>query len=141
MAARPPPSRQSLARNGCEYVRKIGRRGGQSAARDHAQPELRQAGQAALAPPRAAILDAGSLVSNVSRVKLTKLVRRDFTRQAGISDVPKNKRLATDADRQAAIATPLIEVCLALYGATQAMDLGEEDMAAVIQAIDERSRA
>lgn len=89
----------------------------------------------------AAILDAGPMASDVSRVKIAKLVHRDFTRQAGISDVLKNNRLATDAARQAGIATPLMDACLSLYGATQAMGLGEEDMVAVVQAIEHRSRA
>lgn len=89
----------------------------------------------------AAILDAGPMASDVSRVKIAKLVHRDFTRQAGISDVLKNNRLATDAARQAGIATPLMDACLSLYRATQAMGLGEEDMVAVVQAIEHRSRA
>ncbi|USI71554.1 NAD(P)-dependent oxidoreductase [Sphingomonas morindae] len=86
-----------------------------------------------------AILDAGPMASDVSRIKAPKLMHRDFARQAGISDVLKNSRLVVEAARDAAIASPLMNVCLALYGETEALGLGEDDMVAVVRAIEERT--
>lgn len=89
----------------------------------------------------AAILDAGPMASAVSRIKAAKLVRRDFGRQAGISDVLKNSRLVVDAAEAAGVAAPLMHACLALYRETEAMGLGEADMAAVVHAFEARSAA
>jgi 3-hydroxyisobutyrate dehydrogenase len=88
-----------------------------------------------------AILNAGPMASDVSRVKIAKLVQRDFARQAGISDVLKNSRLVVEAAREAALASPLMDACFALYGETEALGLGAEDMAAVVQAIEVRTNA
>jgi 3-hydroxyisobutyrate dehydrogenase len=83
-----------------------------------------------------AVLDAGPMASDVSRIKAAKLLARDFTRQAAIHDVLKNNRLVADAARKARIATPLIDTCLTLYGQADHMGYGDEDMAAVIRAIE-----
>jgi len=88
-----------------------------------------------------AVLDAGPMASDVSRLKAAKLLNQDFARQAGISDVLKNNRFVVEAAREARIASPLIDVCLALYGETQALGFGEEDMVAVIRAIERRTAA
>lgn len=45
------------------------------------------------------VLDAGPMASEVSRVKVSKLVSRDFAVQAGIADVSKNNRLIAEAAR------------------------------------------
>lgn len=86
-----------------------------------------------------AILDAGPMASEVSGVKVAKLLSQDFERQAGISDVLKNVRLVTDAARQSAIATPLMDVCRALYAETEELGLSHEDMVAVVRAIEGRT--
>jgi 3-hydroxyisobutyrate dehydrogenase len=83
-----------------------------------------------------AVVDAGPMASDVSRVKAAKLVARDFTRQAAIFDVLKNNRLVVEAAREARVATPLIDTCLALYGQTEELGHGDEDMVAVIRAIE-----
>lgn len=88
-----------------------------------------------------AVLDAGPMASDVSRVKAAKLLQGDFARQAGIVDVLKNNRLVAEAARAAGIASPLIDVCHALYAETVSLDLGEADMVAVIRAIEQRSTA
>jgi 3-hydroxyisobutyrate dehydrogenase len=88
-----------------------------------------------------AILNAGPMASDVSRVKIAKLVQRDFARQAGISDVLKNSRLVVEAAREAALASPLMDACFALYGETEALGLGAEDMVAVVRAIEARTDA
>ena len=87
------------------------------------------------------ILDAGPMASDVSRIKAAKVVRRDFERQAGISDVLKNSRLVIEAAREAAIASPQMDACLTLYAETEALGLGGDDMIAVVRAIEERTTA
>jgi 3-hydroxyisobutyrate dehydrogenase len=86
-----------------------------------------------------AILDAGPMSSDISRIKAAKLLRQDFARQAGISDVLKNSRLVVEAAREASLASPLMDICLALYGETEALGLGADDMIAVVRAIESRS--
>lgn len=88
----------------------------------------------------AAVLDAGPMASGVSRMKLSKLVSEDFALQAGITDVLKNNRLIAEAARKSQLASPLLDVCHALYGETQALGLGQSDMVAVIRAIEARTK-
>jgi 3-hydroxyisobutyrate dehydrogenase len=88
-----------------------------------------------------AVLDAGPMASDVSKIKAAKLLNHDFTRQAGISDVLKNNRLVVEAAREARIASPLIDVCFALYGETQSLGFADKDMVAVIRAIEQRTVA
>ena len=79
------------------------------------------------------------MASDVSRVKATKLLKQEFSRQAGISDVLKNNRFVVEAAREARIASPLIDACFALYGETEALGFGDDDMVAVIRAIEQRT--
>lgn len=85
------------------------------------------------------ILDAGPMASSVSRVKLAKFAAGDFAVQAAITDVLKNSHLVTDEARQAGIASPLLDVCEALYREAQAQGHGQADMIAVVHAIAARS--
>ena len=86
-----------------------------------------------------AVLDAGPMASDVSRVKAAKLLAQDFAVQGAISNVLENNRLIAEAAREAHVASPLLDVCHALYGETQALGLGAEDMIAVIRAIEQRT--
>jgi 3-hydroxyisobutyrate dehydrogenase len=86
-----------------------------------------------------AVLDAGPMASNVSRMKIEKLVARDFDVQASISDVFYNNRLIEGAARKAHLASPLLDVCRRLFGETEALGYGESDMAAVVKAIENRT--
>lgn len=88
-----------------------------------------------------AVLDASPMASDVSRVKAAKLVARDFAVQAGITNVLENVQLIADAARQARVASPLLDVCHALYAETQALGLGRSDMVAVVRAIEQRTAA
>lgn len=88
-----------------------------------------------------AVLDAGPMASDVSRVKAAKLVAQDFAVQAAISNVLENVRLIADAAREAGIASPLLDICHALFGETQALGLGGADMIAVVRAIERRTAA
>ncbi|WP_022722218.1 NAD(P)-dependent oxidoreductase [Rhodopseudomonas sp. B29] len=89
----------------------------------------------------AAILDAGPMASEVSRIKLAKWVQQDFARQAAISDVLKNSRLVVEAAREAGVASPQMDNCAALYAETEALGLGDDDMIAVIRALEQRTQA
>jgi 3-hydroxyisobutyrate dehydrogenase len=86
-----------------------------------------------------AILDAGPMASNVSRVKGAKLAAGDFAVQSAITDVLKNAQLTVDAAQGKGIASPLLDVCVTLYGEAVAQGHGKIDMAGVIKAIEKRS--
>lgn len=87
-----------------------------------------------------AVLDAGPMASAVSRGKAAKLVSGDHAVQASITDVLKNNRLIAEAARRAGIASPLLDVCHALFAETEAQGHGTADMAAVVRAIEARTR-
>ncbi|MGR3867563.1 NAD(P)-dependent oxidoreductase [Streptomyces graminifolii] len=87
------------------------------------------------------VLDAGPMASSVSRVKGPKLVTRDFTVQAAAADVLKNNRLIAEAAREAGLASPLLDICHALYGETVEQGHGGEDMVAVLHALEARTEA
>lgn len=86
-----------------------------------------------------AVLSAGPMASDVSRGKAPKLVARDFAVEATISNVLENNRLIAEAAREAGVASPLLDVCHALYRETRALGFGDADMAAVLEAIEARS--
>ncbi|MCF1592197.1 NAD(P)-dependent oxidoreductase [Streptomyces muensis] len=85
------------------------------------------------------VLDAGPMASAVSRMKGPKLLDRDFAVQAAAADVLKNNRLIAEAARKADVASPLLDICHALYGETVAQGHGGEDMVAVLRALEARS--
>jgi 3-hydroxyisobutyrate dehydrogenase len=85
------------------------------------------------------VLDAGPMASAVSRMKAPKLRERDFAVQAAALDVLKNNRLIAEAARKARLASPLLDVCHALFEETVAQGYGGEDMAAVLRAIETRT--
>lgn len=88
-----------------------------------------------------AVLDAGPMASSVSRMKLPKLVQRDFSVQASIGDVLMNTRLIADAARQSGLASPLLDASLALFSETESQGWGAEDMVAVVRALENRTQA
>ncbi len=87
------------------------------------------------------VLDAGPMASAVSRTKAAKLLTRDFRVQAAILDVLKNNRLIAEQARSSSLASPLLDVCHALYGETAALGHGDADMTAVLYAIEARTDA
>ena len=88
-----------------------------------------------------AVLDAGPMASAVSRGKALKLAGRDFAAQAAAADVLMNNRLVAAAAREAGLASPLLDVCHALFGETVDQGHGASDMIAVIRAIETRTAA
>jgi len=85
------------------------------------------------------VLDAGPMASDVSRIKLAKLLARDFDVQASITDVHYNSRLVADQADRARTAVPLLEVCRSLFAEAEGRGLGGADMAAVVAAIEGRT--
>jgi 3-hydroxyisobutyrate dehydrogenase len=85
-----------------------------------------------------AVLDAGPMASDVSRMKAAKLLGRDFAVQASARDVLYNNQVIADAARQAGIASPVLDACHALFEETVALGHGAEDMAAVVKALEAR---
>ncbi|MEV4299315.1 NAD(P)-dependent oxidoreductase [Microbispora rosea] len=85
------------------------------------------------------VLNSGQMASDVSRVKAVKLAGRDFAAQAAIADVLKNNRLIAEAARRAGVASPLLDVCHALFAETFALGHADLDMAAVVHAIEART--
>jgi 3-hydroxyisobutyrate dehydrogenase len=86
----------------------------------------------------ATVLDAGPMASNVSTVKLGKLLGADFSAQAAAADVLKNSRLVAAAARAAGVASPLLDASRDLYAETVALGHGADDMIAVIRALQAR---
>ena len=82
------------------------------------------------------VLDAGPMASDVSRIKLDKLVRGDFGAQAAIHDVANIARLVSRQCRDAGAEAPLMRQCTELFLAADARGHGALDMAAVIHAFD-----
>lgn len=85
------------------------------------------------------VLDAGPMASAVSRVKGAKLLARDFTVQATATNVLENNRLIAEAARKADLASPLLDACHALYGEAVEQGHGDEDMVAVLHALETRT--
>jgi 3-hydroxyisobutyrate dehydrogenase len=81
------------------------------------------------------------MASVVSRGKARKLVTRDFAVQASSANVLENTRLIADAARRAGLATPVLDVCHALYAETVALGHGQSDVAAVLYALEARTTA
>jgi 3-hydroxyisobutyrate dehydrogenase len=85
------------------------------------------------------VLDAGPMASGVSRMKAPKLLTQDFAVQAAARDVLQNNRLIAEAARKAGLASPLLDVCHALYDETVTLGHGGSDMVAVLRAIEART--
>lgn len=83
-----------------------------------------------------AVLDAGPMASKVSRIKLEKLVLDDFAAQAAVADVLKNCSLVHDCARAAGSASPLLDASYDLFWSTHRLGHGEQDMVAVLRAVE-----
>lgn len=87
------------------------------------------------------VLDASPMASDVSRVKAAKLASHDFAAQATIPNVLENTTLIAEAARAVHIASPLLDVCHALYTEADTLLDNELDMISVIRAIEKRTAA
>ena len=84
-------------------------------------------------------IDAGPMASDVTHVKLSKLVARDFAAQAAMSDALNSERLIKAAAEHIGMASPLLDAGRQLYGEGVAAGDGDLDMVAVIRAIEART--
>jgi 3-hydroxyisobutyrate dehydrogenase len=84
-------------------------------------------------------INSSHLSSDFSRVKLPKLLTRDFDAQARISDVLENNQFIVDVAREAGISSPISDVCLSLFSETRDLDLANADTVAVLRAIELRT--
>jgi len=85
-------------------------------------------------------IGAGPMACDVTRVKMPKLIERDFSVQAATLDAYNSTCLITDAAGNAQVVSPLLDLSCLLY--KEAVDLGQGDldMVSVIQAIEARSK-
>lgn len=88
-----------------------------------------------------AALDAGPMASAVSRDKTEKLVAHDYSAQVSIAHALNNNQLVTAAARASGVASPLLDVCQALYGEAVTLGHADADVIAVAHAIEARSDA
>jgi len=79
------------------------------------------------------VLDAGPMASDVSRIKLHKLLNRDFSPQAAIRDVAQIAVLVRDQARAGQVDARLIEAATQMFDAARMRGLSDLDMAAVLQ--------
>lgn len=86
-------------------------------------------------------IDAGPMASDVTRVKIPKLILRDFSVQAATADALNSTRLIADAARAAGIASPLLDLSSDLYEESVRLGNGQLDMVSVIEAIEARTEA
>jgi 3-hydroxyisobutyrate dehydrogenase len=82
------------------------------------------------------VLDAGPMASDVSRMKMEKLVADDFTVQASIRDVLMNCRLVADAAQGSGFDATLLARSLQLFERAMRDGLGNLDMIGVIRAME-----
>ena len=87
------------------------------------------------------VLNAGPMASQLSRIKLAKLIAGDYSKQGSVLDGRNSTALITAAAEQATVSAELITVCRDLYRDAVAQGHDGDDMIAVIRAIEARSRA
>lgn len=86
-----------------------------------------------------AAIDSGPMASNITGIKIPKLITRDFSVQAATSDAYANTLLIAAEARAAGIASPLLDLASQLYGETVSLGNSRQDMISVLQAIEART--
>lgn len=89
--------------------------------------------------PFQAVADGSQMASQLSRVKLAKLMAGDFTRQGAVVDGVNNTRLIAEAASAAGASAELIAEVRRLYDEAFALGYGTDDMIAVIRAMEARA--
>ncbi len=88
-----------------------------------------------------AAIDSGPMASDLTRVKIPKLIAQDFSVQAATADAFNSTKLIAEAARAANMASPVLDLCRALYGESVELGNGRLDMVSVIKAIEARTAA
>lgn len=86
-----------------------------------------------------AAIDSGPMASDLTRVKIPKLISRDFSVQAATADAFNSTKLISEAARAVNMASPVLDLCRALYGESVELGNGRFDMVSVVAAIEARS--
>jgi 3-hydroxyisobutyrate dehydrogenase len=88
-----------------------------------------------------AAIDSGPMSCDVTRVKIPKLITRDFSVQAATTDAFNSTRLIATAARIAGLATPLLDLSSDLYRESVELGNGRLDMVSVLESIEQRTKA
>ena len=86
------------------------------------------------------ILGASQMASPILRVKAPKMADEDFSVQGSIALLRTSTELTTAAAAAAGIATPLLDASHELLGEAIKLGLGDLDVAALIEALQARSK-
>ena len=81
------------------------------------------------------VLDAGPMASAYSTLKVGKMLRQDWSAQAGIKDCYNSTQLIQAAAKEADTKAPFIQLCGALYKQAIESGLGDEDMISVVKCL------
>jgi 3-hydroxyisobutyrate dehydrogenase len=88
-----------------------------------------------------AAIDSGPMASDLTRVKIPKLIAQDFSVQAATADAFNSTKLIAEAARAAGMASPVLDLCRILYGESVELGNGRLDMVSVVKAIEARTVA
>ncbi len=88
-----------------------------------------------------AAIESGQMACDLTRIKIPKLINRDFSVQAATSDAFNSTSLIADAARAARLASPLLDLSRDLYGESVGLGNGRLDMMSVVEAIEARTEA
>ncbi len=88
-----------------------------------------------------AAIDSGPMASDLTRVKIPKLIAGDFSVQAATADAFNSTNLIAQAARTAGMASPVLDLCRELYGESVELGNGRLDMSSVLKAIEARTAA
>ncbi|MBN8949493.1 MULTISPECIES: NAD(P)-dependent oxidoreductase [unclassified Rhizobium] len=88
-----------------------------------------------------AAIDSGPMASDLTRVKIPKLVAQDFSVQAATADAFNSTKLIAEAARAVGMASPVLDLCRTLYGESVELGNGRLDMVSVVKAIEARTAA
>jgi 3-hydroxyisobutyrate dehydrogenase len=84
-------------------------------------------------------LDAGPMASEVSRTKLDKLLRGDYSPQAAVHDAGKIARLSLAQAQESGALAPLMKRCVLLYEAAEQAGWGSLDMIAATRTLERQA--
>ncbi|MEW1819273.1 NAD(P)-dependent oxidoreductase [Arthrobacter sp. NPDC080031] len=84
-------------------------------------------------------IDSGPMACDLVRIKIPKLIAREFEVQAATDDAYASTVLVSDAARAAGIASPILDLSSALYKESVSLGNARLDMVSVLEAIEARS--
>lgn len=76
-------------------------------------------------------IEAGPMASVHSGLKISKMLKEDWSAQAAIADCYNITQLIKSASQESGVQSPIIELCGNLYNQAKQLGLGEEDMIAI----------